>query len=552
MPTANMAPRQNLFVLAIFAVVFGALALGSYTRKSAVADEPSHLATGYAALRFGDFRTDVEHPPLVRLWAAVPLLFSDVKFDHENPHWKKRVFWPWSWEFLYKMNDADKLLYRARFMIVLLGIGLGAIVFLWARELFGLWPAVVTLGFYTLEPNILTHAGLVTTDMGVTFFFAGTAYFLWRTVRRFSAGNVVGLTVFFVAAQASKFTALVLGPVVLVVLLIRAPRRALVLVPLLAAASYVGLWGVYRFRYLPATADIDPNPIMSKREKVAELAPRLTRVVNWIDQHKLLPHVYSQGFLLGQAKAQWRPAFFCGEVRPRGWWYYFPAAFVFKTPVSLLLLFAAGTALAWRYRQEDIFLIVPPLIYLAVCMLSPINIGLRHLLPVFPFVTLIAGRALSALRVRPVVLALALGFPALELAAVYPDQLAFFNFAAGGPRHGHNLLLDSNIDWGQDLKGLAKWMRAEGVPHVNLSYAGTADPAYYGIQCTYLPGSPFFADGQIRMPELPGFVAISVHHLHGMSPSIPTGFYEPLRQQEPVAVIGHSIHMYWVRQRWWD
>ena len=191
------------------------------------------MVTGYSALRFHDYRTDPEHPPFIRMWAALPLLAMDnVKVDLQRIDAVDPVAWAggdqffFCHEMLYVANDADHLLYQARFMVVLLGVLLGVLLFCWTRELFGFWPAVIVLGLYTIEPNLLAHARLVTTDFGVTCFIFGTLYFLWRTTRRLTPANVGGLLGFFVLAQISKFSALLLGPIVLALLLARVCQKA--------------------------------------------------------------------------------------------------------------------------------------------------------------------------------------------------------------------------------------------------------------------------------------------------------------------------------------
>jgi hypothetical protein len=571
---------RTLTVLITFSVAFIVLTVSSYVQKSGTSDEASHLTAGYAALTLGDYRIDPEHPPLVRMWAALPLLFtSDIAFNTNCPSWKTRSFWEFSHDFVYGQNDADRLLYRGRFMIVLLGVLLGWLVFFWSRELFGFWPAVIVLGLYATEPNILAHSSLVTTDLGISCFFFGTIYFLWRTSRELSVHNLLGLVGFCALAQVTKFSALLLVPIVLLLLLIRVCRSdawvsrigrvqeyslrirkvgvAFVLLLVLAAGSYLTIWGITGFRYCPAPTSVDPNPLMRTKPRVTEFVPRLSTMINWIDQHQLLPNIYSQGFLLGQGKAQRRPSFLMGQFSATGWWYYFPTAFLFKTSVTILLLFAAAMALcAISHRtlfENEAFFLIPIAVYLGTAMTTNINIGLRHILPIYPFVLLACGKSISALQSRmpPRLLLFLLVIPALELATVYPHCLAFFNQLAGGPRNGHTLLTDSNIDWGQDLKGLRRWMEKNHVRHINLSYFGTADPAYYKISCTYLPGSPFFAKNRVEGPWVPGYVAVSVNQFHDPSDESVRNMYSPLLQRQPAAVIGYSIHVYWVDGKWW-
>jgi len=574
---------RTAVVLIIFSVIFLTLTISSYVQKSATVDEPQHLTAGYVALKLGDYHVDGEHPPFLRMWAALPLLaMRQVNLDTKSVNWLPMKPEFFSHEFLYLKNDADRLLYPARFMIVLLGILLGGILFCWAQKLYGFGPAVIVLAFYTTEPNILAHARIVTTDLGVTCFIFATLYFLWRATQELTLKNLSGLIVFCALAQVSKFSALILWPMLFVLMLVRVLRgsawlccigsqrelasraskilAATCIAGLLLLTSFTAIWAVYGFRYSPAPENsglvrVIAPPVMTKR------VPRLAAALNWIDEHHLLPNACAQGFLLGQGMVQKRPAFLMGQFSETGWWYYFPVAFLIKTPVALLLLFLGGLVLAVGRREEladnDAFILVPLVVYLTFAMTSHFNIGLRHILPIYPFVLLIAGKMVARLWVnRRKILYAALGalclFQIEETALVYPHYLAFFNQFVGGPRNGYKWLADSNIDWGQDLKLLKKWMDQHDVKAINLSYFGHADPAYYGIHCFYLPPVPFFAKGRDAGPGLPGYVAVSVQNLLGLAMDPPRpDLYKKLLESEPVAVIGYSIRVYRLERPWW-
>jgi len=573
---------RTAIVLIVFAAVFIGLTVDCYRQESATADEPQQLTTGYTALVLKDYRLDPEHPPLLRMWAALPLwMMSDVRLNTNAVSWtsvKPREF---PHQFLYVDNDADRLLNRARFMNAVLGVLLGILLFCWSRELFGFWPAVVALGLFCFEPNTVAHFGLVTTDSVACLIF-GTLYFLWRTARRLTSANLVGLTVFFALAQAGKFTALILYPIALLVLVVHALRngawpctlgrwddlatRAQRLMAvtgiwlLLAVASYVTLWAVYSFRYAPSPGGtgldrIVAGPVAHRR------VPKLAAAIDWIDEHHLLPNVYTQGFLLGQAAAQDRTAYLLGQISYTGWWYYFPVAVLVKTPVALLILFFAGLALCGRECtsgrfHDDLFFLIPLFLYLGASLPMKLNIGIRHILPLYPLVVLVGGKTFAAAfaskrRQWLVVVAALCLLEVAEVAAVHPHELAFFNLFVGGPKNGYKYLADSNLDWGQDLKNLKKWMDANHVDRINLSYFGSADPVYYGIACNYLRGSPaFIPTNQIVLPTLPGLVAVSVNNLTGVNLQ-GEQFYKPLLDREPVTVIGYSIRIYQADRPWW-
>jgi hypothetical protein len=573
-------PLGSLILLALFSVVYVTLCVGSYRGKSATWDEPQHLTAGYTALRLADYRIDQEHPPLLRLWAALPLVVTpDVKLETGRESWGTDQ-WDFSHEFLYLDNDADLLLNRARFMVALLGVALGVLLFLWAHELYGFPAAAAVLLLYTLEPNLQAHAGLVTTDFAVTFLIFGAVFCLRRLCVEARPGNLAGLVLFFAAAQVTKFSAVVLVPIVALPLLHRGfvgrpwPHRLPLLGPfgsrrtrlgfavgvlaLLAIAAFAVVWIAYglRFAATPAASGKYVAEI-AKESRVNSTPQPVLAAARWLQAHRVLPEAYAQGFVLSQGKGQKRSAFLNGTVSSSGWWWYFPTAFALKTPLTVQVLFFAAAVFAFASRggrKEAAFTFLPIALFLVAAMTSKLNIGVRHILPIYPFALLLAGGAIAALlrgrfRATCVALALLLG---IEFWMVYPDTIAAFNLAVGGPARGHQYLADSNLDWGQDLKGLKRWLDEHRVSHVNLSYFGAADPEYYRINCTFLPGSPYFARHRVGAPVLPGYVAVSVTNLQGVYFK-PEGraYYRPLLLRKPLAIIGRSIWIYDVAERWW-
>jgi len=567
----RVRPVAIACVLTAFLAVFVTLEVVAHSQKSGTWDEPMHLTAGYVALAERDYLVDPSHPPFMRMWAALPLLTMPVHMDSTaldrttTPRWAGESY-EFARRFLYVHNDADRLLYASRTMIVIWGAVLGILLFAWTHEWLGFAPAVIALVFYTLEPNIAAHASLVTTDFGITCFMFGAVYFLWRTCRRASLFNLCGLTLFFALAVVTKFSGLILGPIVLVLLAVSvfytrevSAKRAAVLVLVLAVTTFTAIWAIYGFRYAPTPAE---RAVLRYEDSAfaRQNAPALASAIGWLDARRVLPNAFTQGLLYNQATARQLPAFLAGEYSNDGWWYYFPAAFLLKTPAVLLVLLAGGVLVYARRRRHlglsnELFVVAPIAIYLAVAMTSSINVGLRHILPIYPFVLLMAAAGAGALltarrRVGAIALVAMTAFWAVMFAAVYPHTLTFFNEFVGGPRNGSRYLSDSNLDWGQHLKSLKKWMDETGVSHVNLAYFGTADPAYYGIECTHLPGAPTFALPEVKKPRLPGYVAISATVESGvyLDPRWRL-FYRSFRDRTPVADVGNALRVYWV-DRW--
>jgi hypothetical protein len=252
--------------------------------------------------------------------------------------------------------------------------------------------------------------------------------------------------------------------------------------------------------------------------------------------------------MLGGGKS----CFLLGSYSDTGWWYYFPVAFAVKTPLPTLFLIGFALFYSWRRRtwRRGLFLLIPAVIYFGCCLASPFNIGYRHLLPVLPLLFIFSGqvantdwRPKQTWAIGVVLLGLVVGS-----LAIFPHYLAYFNELVGGPSRGYKVLADSNLDWGQDLIGLREYMRRENIASVKLSYAGTADPAAYGITYEPLPGCPYPELQRDSVPEMlvnqaGGVYAISVSNLQGFCFKN-HDLYAGFRERKPDAVIGYSIYIY--------
>jgi len=250
-----------------------------------------------------------------------------------------------------------------------------------------------------------------------------------------------------------------------------------------------------------------------------------------------------------------QPAFFLGEHSYQGWRSYYLVAFLIKTPLGSLILMTVSLLL-YRIgrsleRREMIFLFIPVLIVLLATMQAKVNIGLRHILPIYPFLFVLASRLATVQPRRGwpthVLIVLPLVLTIVSSLKVAPHQLAYFNEIIGGPDQGYRYLVDSNLDWGQDLKGVKEYMDRERLPIIYFSYFGSAPASYYGIRYQYVPWT-----WPLEWPPLVNKVptastrkifAISVNHLQDVVlPHNP--LFQWLRQRTPVAKIGYSIFLY--------
>jgi hypothetical protein len=300
--------------------------------------------------------------------------------------------------------------------------------------------------------------------------------------------------------------------------------------------------------------------------------PAIVRFVGWADERHVLPQSFLAGLLYVFQASQTRGTFLCGQSgNSIGAWWYFPFAMAVKTPVATLAALAA-TAMAvpfWLRRCKGdaaisdspsirveiwtaLCLGVPVAIYLGAAMSANLNLGLRHVFPVYPLLFVAMGLAMARLwdwRRAPAMLlgTLVLAALAIESFVAYPDYIPFFNAMAGGSRSGLRLLSDSNLDWGQDLPLLAKWQQKHPDQKLYLAYFGTADPAYYGIRYTNVTDGYWY--GPAAQPiNSPGVLAISATTLQGPYAGhtfgVPT--WSMLWKFKPFEVLGGSIYLFHV------
>jgi hypothetical protein len=569
--------RLELVALVAGVALYVGLAVDSMRQTSATYDEPAHLSAAWTHLKLHDYRLSPDHPPLVQSLAAVPLLFMDVKMDPADEAWAAHAIWRFARHWLYIWNDAGRLLFWGRFAIVLVGAGLVTSIVLWTRARFGPGPALVALVLAVLSPDLLAHGQLVTTDMGAaaTMFLAVVAFdaALRRTtpVRVLVAGLALG------AALATKLSALGLGPILLALAVARLadPRplvlgfgaerpvaaRAAVLAGVLLALLPVAvgvIWAAYGFQ---RSFGADPGLSASfPWESLRASHPLVQGSVQAARDLGLLPEPYLFGFLRFFEHSEARRAFLLGHLSSTGFPQFFLVSFLVKTPLpllGLLLLAAAGRgrdaarpgalAAAW----------IPFLVYAVLTQTRGLNIGHRHLLPLYPFAFVLAGAAGAWLprrlgRAGAVVLAALLGWYAWGTLSVHPHALAYFNETVGGPANGWRVLVDSSLDWGQDLSRVEPWMRSHGIRQYKLSYFGTAFPRYYGITGEMLPGYSSPRAPRVTREVSPGdILAVSATNLQGIYiEDEDQPLMARIREEEPIGRIGYSILVFRADFRW--
>ncbi|HKN17100.1 MAG TPA: phospholipid carrier-dependent glycosyltransferase [Candidatus Sulfotelmatobacter sp.] len=547
----------------------------STRRNSITWDEDDHIYAGYMAWKQADFGLNPEHPPLVKLVAAIPLLNMPLKMPVLQDRFFKHEAFLGGKDFLFK-NNADAMLFRARMAVSIFTLLLGLLVFLAAQEMFGTAAAFIALTLLVFDPNLLAHGAVVGTDVGLSCFTFASIYAFYRYTKAASAWRLLITGVATGLALASKHTGILVLPMLLLLticelmrnkrtsrnqdaLRVSTGKRAWQLAIALAAIGAIALtilWSAYGFRYAARAEGRQLNPPLSSFVQTLS-RPREVRLLQTVAHLHLLPESYIYGLADVRIMSDFYTSFLLGRIYPHGVWFYFPVAFAIKSSLSFLILLlialwtvASRRLTAWR---EILVLTIPPVSYLIVAMSSGMNIGVRHILPMYPFLwILIAGAAYTLIqhnrRWTYLVVAL-LVFQIISTSRTYPAYIAYANELWGGPSHAYRLLSDSNSDWGQQLKDVKRYLDQRGVKDCWFIYfaEGVVDATYYRIPCKPLPtaDSLWVNEPANAPPVIDGTVLISAGDLSGFEfgPG-PLNPYEQFKSLRPVAVIDYGVFVY--------
>ena len=520
-------------VMALLAVL--ALQLVFSVRKESLSwDEGDHIFAGYMSCKRGDFGLNPEHPPLVKMVAALPLLPMSLNMPSvQNRNFKLEAYFDGR-DFIFG-NDAEKIIFRARMAAMSFTLLLALVVFLATREMFGTGAGFIALTLVVFEPNLLAHGALVTTDAGLACFLIAAIYAFYRYVKAPSAWRLIVTGIAAGLAAATKHSAILLLPILALLALTEIFRRggrserdgevlpesrgkqALRLgaaIAVVTGIAVVILWGAYGFRYRARPGGMEINPPL--QQAVRGLTPLEARGILSFAHWHLLPESYLYGLADVRDVANFMPSYIFGKVYAHGVWFYFPVAFVIKGTLAMLgllllaiAMIAAGgwrskkqwrriTAEAqsdaergnaedawnpWRKKREIFFLTIPPLVYLAVSMGSRLNIGARHILLVFIFAAMLgAGEAWNLIRADrrwAFLIAALVVFHVVSSARAFPTSyMAYSNELWGGPAETYKYLTDANTDWGQQLIATKKYLDQRGVKQLLVCiFCLSRDPA---------------------------------------------------------------------------
>lgn len=544
-PAGELALRTNVFCLAaigVIAILTIAAVASTWNVFSQVVDEPAHIAAGMEWLTEGRYDLEEQHPPLARVMVALgPWLLGATFHDEDGLAASGNAI-------LYGEGEYLELLSAARAGVLPFLLLLIASVAWWGWQEGGPWTALLAVSLVCTLPPLLGHAGLATTDLpaAATITAALAAWRFWLSRRTLVSSAACGVAV--ALALVTKFSAVLFIPAGILAILITTrfftrssrsrPHAGLQRDHALAIMTFAALlvvWAAFRFSLgaLPgaggferATAASNPRGAEAVLAGVLVPAPELIEGIRQLGEHSSRGHT----------------AYFRGEISTHGWWMYFPVALAVKTPIPFLLLTAFALVVALKTRRAGILapFIAASAILLAA-MTSTINIGIRHLLPVYPLLAVAIATAASTggsdhrRRTHAAIVAGLLLWQTGNTWASHPDWMAYFNeVAADAP---HEWLLDSNLDWGQDLLRLEQACRRHGVSSLALSYFGSAIPEQHDL--------PNLRPAHPDRPTS-GWIAVSRNHLHGLGAGSRDGQAFSWLPPQPLETVGKSILLYYV------
>jgi hypothetical protein len=540
--------RREWLLVALACTWFWVAAWTAAKDLPAVADEIAHITGGESYWRWGVNHLQAENGYLAMHWATLPLrahppVFPPVPAD--LPQTASMIVIGNSL-FYESGNDPALMLARGRAMMAVIGAALVGVIWWWSRRLWGAAGGLLSAGLAAFCPTLLANGALVMSDVTFSLLLLLTVTLWWNLLRELTPARMLACGVVLGALLLSKISGVLAGPMLVALALVRwldpaplavrgrAPatggRKFLLIAGAGAATALLAalvIWAAFGFRFSMHANPAAPQPLPEFTWEIFARDPGvMPRAVGAMVRLKLLPEAWLNGLAHTFHDFAGRPAFLNGRAYVGGSPAYFPYAWLVKTPLALFglmaLALAAGSArhrVPWRMAAPLLVLFV---LYWAFALPSSVNIGHRHLMPIYATMLILAGGAAAwwprkSVWWRGLVVALVAWF-AVESLRARPRYLSYFNQVAGGPANGYRHLVDSNVDVGQDLGALQQWLAANaGDEPVFLTFFGPADPVAHGIKATRFSDNGFDARHRtLPAPVKGGIYCISVTLFQGM------------------------------------
>ena len=560
-------------------------------------DEVAHIPAGYSYLTQRDYRLNPEHPPLIKDLSAIPLLFLDLNFPEEHSSWTQEENPAWWFQFdfgtkfLYQSNNnPDQILFWARIPMIFVFTLLGLFIFLWTKQLFGTSPALLSLFLFSFSPTFLAHGRLVTTDIGAAFGTVLSTYFWLKFLKNPKRKNIILAGLAFGFSMLLKFSLVLLLPFLAIITLVYALlnakknkyfpnilKYALLSASILVIGFLCVILPVYQYHIsnYPIDKQIrDTEFILS----TINTLPFLKNVNIVMASNPILRALgqYLLGILMVLSRSSGgNSTYFLGKISATAWKTYFPVVYAIKEPLAFHILTITALLYASWHRKSssnlktyftnkvqwikkhftEFSMLVFIAIYWIISLTSNLNIGVRHLLPTFPFIFILVSVTITRLlkepylKIKYIALSGLIIWQFCSVVAIYPHFLAYFNEIVGGAEDSYMYVTDSNLDWGQDLKRLKIWTDKNNIDKIYVDYFGGGNPEYY-LKEKYMPWNNRHSANQLQESN---YLAVSVNCLQGGRAEPVKGFEQPssyyrwLDEYQPVAKIGYSIFIYKIK-----
>jgi Dolichyl-phosphate-mannose-protein mannosyltransferase len=615
-----MKKSLNLILLVAMMLIFALLHLSLLRQKGLFIDDAVHMPAGYSYLTTGDYRLNQEHPPFIKLLSALGLTVVHPRLQLDSSGWQQAAQPQDPEDGMQKIEEGffdinadryERITFWGRLPMLTIPLLLVIAVYWLTKSIINPLTGLLAAFLLLTEPNIIGNSTVVQNDVAaclalVLIVIAMRAYF--RNATAVNASLLGGALGFALITKYSLVPFVALSSLIMIAILtIKALRRQPALLSNLAftgialLTAYLILIAAYAFHINRIDAD-EAAMICQWFYLPARMAGGVSKMLTSLPP--LLPKYFVYGVdMVVQDSRVGRPAFLFGQVSAKGWWYYFPVAFALKTTLPFLLITIAGTVWAGfqiirRKRLELLYLVLPAILYLGLSMTSHLNIGVRHVLPMFPFLamagatmltkTLAIGR-LRRWRIPEASIAIVCIWSAILAVLTYPNYQSYFSPLAGGATHGWQKLSDSNVEAGQEVKPLAQYLKEHGETTVSSMVIGGEFLRFYGVTNYELPGwvdeppedesdadtndqdnqdedstDKDSADKddedsndqqkdqpEVKKPEhpLPEYVAIGAWYMTetGLSPAQKKAI-DVYRNQQPEAFVGNSIFVFRLRQ----
>ncbi len=569
------------------ALIIGAsiLTLASVWHDAPIVDEVPHIGAGYSYIADQTYQFNPEHPPLAKDLAGLALktlpIPSDFLATYNAAHpGVVNDQWNFGRQLIYHSGvDPIAIVHAAKLPLILFFILSGILIFAWTKRTYNPRAAFIAVFLFTLSPTIIAHSRFVATDVAALFGILFSSYFFYKYLDHQSKKNFVWAGLAFGVALLTKFSTFLLVPYIIILAFLwawshrysfGATIRLLIKSVLILAFGFILVVGpVYQYHILNYPPEKQKSDSANQLKSFPGI---LAETVAWgSDKPVLRPYAqYGLGLIMATQRASGgNRTFFLGQVSGQSFKTYFPIVFGLKEPIPLLvlILLALWTGLTtWRaYRGtlkekvshhfSAVTMVLWVLLYAATSISSNLNIGIRHLLPIYGFIfVLTAGQIEYVLHshkkwIRFAVYGLFVWY-LLECLMIFPYYLTYFNEFAGGPSGGHRYVVDSNLDWGQDLWRLGDYVKQHQIQKIYVDYFGWAEQEFYlGQPFVWLQGGTYTsAESFFASNPNGGWLALSATYF-AESTLNPSGSYYWLTNYKPEAVIGNSIFVYHITRQ---